>query len=176
MRSPLRRMTVELFRKKMKEQFPLFEPISKGKESPMWSLRITARLTFFILLSIPHDYDKFYVEIAWSNDGEFPWDRHSEVVKAELPKCRQRLQYLWSNEDNSPWSIVPELSHEERMKIIMESDDDDDTPLRQPDPPLEEALKRVPPLVEDAVNKVVEYAIPLFKKVTEHRKLKWPSA
>ena len=67
------------------EQLPLFEPISKGKESPMWSLRITARLTFFILLSIPHDYDKFYVEIAWSNDGEFPWDRHSEVVKAELP-------------------------------------------------------------------------------------------
>jgi len=142
----------------------------------MWSLRITARLTFFILLSIPHDYDKFYVEIAWSNDGEFPWDRYSEVVKVELTKCRKRLSRLWSKENRTPWSIVSELSHEEFMKIIMESDDDDDTPLRQPDPPLEEALKRVPPLVEGAVGKVVEYAIPLFQKVTKHRKLKWPTA
>jgi len=176
MRSPLRKLTIELFRKTMKEQLPLLEPISKGKESPMWSLRIGSRLTFFILLSIPHDYDKFYVEIAWSKNGKFPWNDYSEFVKVELPQCRERLHRFWSKEDDTPWSIVPELSHEERMKIIIESDDDDDTPLRQPDPPVEEALKRVPPLVEDAVGKVVEYAIPLFKKVAEHRKLKWPTS
>ncbi len=185
MQAPLRKKTLELFRKKMKAQLPLFDLVSKGRESPMWSLSVDPSLTFFILLSISHDYDKFYVEFAWSDEGEFPWKGVTEPgqtgrslfssdITVEAPQCRERLPLLWTKHDIA-WSVVPELSGEERTRKILESDDDDFTWI-EPDLPVQEALKRVPALVDDAVSKVAEYAIPLFKKVMEHHRLEWPSA
>jgi hypothetical protein len=43
-----------------------------------------------------------------------------------------------------------------------------------PKVPIEVALPRVEPLVRDSLEKLEQYAIPLFQRVTEHRGVPWP--
>jgi hypothetical protein len=40
-------------------------------------------------------------------------------------------------------------------------------------PPVEELLPRVNPLVEDAVQKLIDYGLPLFRRVAAQRGIEW---
>jgi hypothetical protein len=117
--------------------------------------------------------DEFYVEIAWSVDGEFPW-RSMGKTEIDRESGRGRLARQWQKFGADPhWDLAPEktAAMDAHIDALAKGRE-----LEYPsDLPVEQLLPRVDPLVRDAIAKLEEYGMPLFRRVAEARGLRWPS-
>jgi len=174
MRSPLRKELLVRFKTTMQARFPHFEYMSEDRGPWRWIWQATPNLTLFILLQALERDDKFVLEVAWSEDGTFPWGRIGRI-KVDQPQGRDRLGSLWHQPGQAApvWDIAPEMTiamEEHRHSRVSGQS------LPYPsDPPIEDVFLRVSPLVCDAVAKLEEYGIPLFRQVLEVRGASWPA-
>lgn len=155
-----------LFCRAMKEKFPLFNEVkvtSLSFQPGQWAfLRIVSQSLhlWIVLAPSPKDYDEFTVLVGWSRLGRYP--ELSMIPSFRLPEEGQcefeeveyfaRLPFLRGREDR--WWVIREpmlaLTTEALMKQM------------EPIPP-EEAQRLTAPLVEDAVRKLQECAVPYFE-------------
>lgn len=172
MRSPIQKELITCFKQEFEPRFPQFKRSESATQSLIWEWKYGPNLTFFILLQPFSRYDQFTVEVAWSEDSEFPWPSLGKA-KIEGAQGRVRLSRLWSAAVEAPiWDVAPEEIA--AVQADLERLGRGEPQLYPPDPPVELILPRVRPLVRDAVEKLIQYGVPLFRRVAEHRGLNWP--
>ena len=175
MRRKIRKELIGQFRREFERRFPQFKRHTKKSDDPIWAWALAFNLTFFVMLQPFDDKDEFVVEIDWSEDGKFPIDAPtSRRVKVEAPCWRVRLSGLWAaGPVSDAWEVVPAETETEwgaRQAALKRGDIK--RYLREPTEA--EVLPRVAPLVEDAVQKLIDFGLPLFRRVAEQRGLAWP--
>lgn len=172
MRSPLRKELIACFKREFQPRFPQFT-LAKGL-TWTWTWKIAPHLILFVKLQAFEKKDQFIVEVAWSESGEFPWGGIGKGIDPNQSKGRARLGRLWEKGRDEPvWDVAPEKTA--GMKEVLDALARGESPNFPPDPPLEEVLPRVCPLVRDAVSKFEQYGIPLFRRVAESRGIEWPA-
>lgn len=173
MRSPLRKELIACFKREFEPRFPQFALADTERQAWTWAWKMAPNLIFFVLLQAFEREDQFVVEVAWSEDGEFPFGAIGET-KVERSQGRERLGRLWEKGPDTPiWDLAPAKTRsvQERMDALSRKE----SPERLPDPLIEQTLPLVCPLVRDALDKFEKYGIPLFHRVAEARGLEWPS-
>jgi hypothetical protein len=186
MRSLIRQKLLTLFTSALERALPEFkrcgeECATGGTDYSVWALRLSTNLTFFVMLQPFDKEDQFTVEVGWSDDDKFPWKESGlRFFKIENPKSRRRLARLWFTGQTEPvWEIVRGRTFEEtraRIKAMSRGDREEVKRIdKLTDVSVEEAIPRVAPLVEDAVQKLIDFGLPLFRRVAEHRGLTWPT-
>ncbi len=171
MRSPIRKKLVDLFARKLRLACPPFVRAAMPRGTPpIWAWKIDTALTFFILFQPFSDYDRFACEIAWSEDGEFPWHSIGEVAVGE-PRGRDRLA-CWEGTRERVWDLAPEATA--AIKARLDAYGRGESPSYSPvDPPIDFVLPRVEPAVEEAVLQLIEKGAHLLRRVAEHRGIPW---
>jgi hypothetical protein len=175
MRSRLAKSVRKEFESRLKRDLPQFclvesEPLPPGCRLFRWAM--TPGFTAFLFLLISPNDESFTIEVAWSHDGNFPRmfpripvDFPAEGVARDKPRdgrFRFRLKRLWDPRLDPFWYIVPRLvgsEMNERLMNIARGIDDE--------PPTEELLAKVGPLIEEAIGRVVTQAVPYLRNVAE---------
>jgi len=155
-----------LFGRAMKEKFPLFKE-EKVASLNFWPGQrayrkvVSPSLHLWIVLSpSPKDYDEFTILVGWSRLGRYPElsmipsfrlpeEGHGEFEEVEY---FARLPFLWGREDR--WWVIREPLLAFTTEALMKQ--------MEPISP-EEAQRFTAPLVEDAVRKIEEHALPYFE-------------
>lgn len=140
------------FSEAMKAHMPAFRYDSVSKfGSVIYRQDIAENLTAFIRLGISPKRDQFTIELAWSRNGEYPFDIFT-ILPSDPPKnnsLRFSLSRLWQEAGSDFW-----------WKFTKSRLDPD-----YRDEPIEELLPKVDGLVKDAIGKTIEYAVPYFKSL-----------
>jgi hypothetical protein len=171
MRSPLSKKIIASFKREFESRFSHF---SIGDTQPLWwrwDWKIAPMLTFFMILQAFERKDQFVLEVAWSENGEFPW-RSVGRLDIEQPEGRDRLGRLWTRGEEPVWDLAPEAT--EAIKEDIEALARGESAKYIPDPPIKQLLPRIDPLVQDAINKFEQYGMPFFQKVAQKRDILWP--
>jgi hypothetical protein len=176
MRKAIRDLLVMEVASQFEKRLPEFRRCGAKCDSQgeiVWRWEGSESLTFFILLNVADDADNFAIEIGWSMTGKYPWEALSHrFQKLEAPACRGRLSVLWvMGKTEYRWEIVPGQTYEQfraRMAARRRGDFDEAERIdKLGEMPIEQAMARVGPLVDDAVAKTAEYGAPLFRRVIE---------
>ena len=134
---------------------------SAGPGARLYELVVSENLTLYACLGMSRSFEEFVIEVAWSEHNRFPPEHlfsNNEPKNGEA--CRQ-LPKFWCKGSSRWWVVEPRDSFEEIMRRHREFDFEPR--------PVEAYLPGIPALVEDAVNKIMEYAVPYFEKVAaEH--------
>ncbi len=136
---------------------------SAGADLYVW--RFSRDLNFFVyLLPNPKSYrDSFMIEIAWSS-GEFP--RKDALQDSRglngLSDGRVRLPVLWRERWESAVEPWWKLGGSVSLGSTEEFYSEEETRRR---------LARVPERVADALEKINQYALPLFERIASERQL-----
>jgi hypothetical protein len=133
----------------------------------------------YLVLCIAPKEDCFTVECAWSLNGRFPTvgllfprDIKRSQIHRDEPRNGEfyfRLAYLWQDKDQW-WWLVPEAQVNARIDRFADAviAADDAAVLRSlEEPPIEEAMANVLPMVEDAIEKIIIHAVPYFEQVKD---------
>jgi hypothetical protein len=177
MRGKIRKELLLRFRQELKKRLPQFQ-LSKRTHpgDPLWEWHIAPKLTFFLHLQPFDKVDEFILDIAWNETKKYPVSviGFSFPPNIKAPTCNLRLAQLWARGPLADaWCVVPkETEEEEKARYAALQRGDTKTFFYRP--PEEEVLPRVGPLVEDAVQKLIDFGIPLFRKVAKHRGIAWP--
>ena len=124
---------------------------------------------FFVIVIVPKQLDEFAVEVGWARDADTfhrtrlcnPREavRTLDQTKTSLKEaCRFRLSQLWGDRDRL-WVVSPRLSDadlEEEFRRVCEG-------LPSNRPPVEEGLQRIPTLVEEIIDRIVDTGIPFVQ-------------
>jgi len=171
MRPPIRKQLVTAFQRDFEKLYPQFSLLKLPSSSTLtiWAWSVDPRLAFYVALSPFKDEDSFALEVAWSEDGEFPWTSFGQV-DVEAPARRERLGRLWARHGKEPvWDAAPEVATamQGRFDAIQRGEE-----VSYPPPPaVEVVIPRIARLVDDCLQKFREYALPLFNQVAQHRGL-----
>ena len=171
MRSPLRKKVIALIRREFEERYPRFALLdSSGPLIKIWGWKVAPELTLFAALQIFRESaDEFAAEIAWSENHEFPWHEFGMMV-VEKPRGRVRLGNLWEPGGGVTWDLAPEVKASRRARVeMLRRGDVDAYRAEDPIPPIEVAMLRIAPAVEDCLAKFEQYALPFFNAVAAHR-------
>jgi hypothetical protein len=172
MRGELLKEVRARFNDELSSRFPRFELARRDGGLWTWSWKIGKGLTFFVSLQAIEKSDKFVVELAWSEDGEFPWSaiRKFSVTK---PSGRIRLGRLWEKSGPEPvWDLAPETSAEwdEHIQALARGE----RPTYPSDLPIDQVRPRINPMVHDAIGKLEQYGFPIYRSIAERYGLEWP--
>ena len=161
MRKEILREVRKQFCQRLMTRVPEFRAQSgvvPGMDLYKWEM--TPKKSVFIAL-IPNSkpyHDSFMIEIAWSS-GEFPETaslQHQNRISTGV-SGRLRLPQLWREN----WRGAIEPWWEAGESLTLQNSDryhsDEETQRR---------IAMVPSIVDDAVSKIVRYAIPFFKQAT----------
>jgi hypothetical protein len=153
------------FNKLLCARLPLFDLLDKKTDRWQWRAYIAPRLFFFIEVITPNLMENFFVELAWSNEPEYPF-RPTPVPKELLDfsadKGRIRLSRFWKPLGGEEgWDLCPE-----RTKFFSEHIS---TGTFVPAPELtgSELSIRLPDLIINANAKIDEHAVPMFRQVAK---------
>lgn len=171
MRGPLKREVFSTFRKEVSQRFLEFALVKEIASFWLWEWRAASNLTFFFALQAFEDRDKFVLEVAWSEDGQFPWKSLGKG-KVALPQGRIRLARLWKKGGEEPvWDLAPETTQGTQDHIAARARGEK---MAYPtDMPVEQLTPRIPALVHDAIDKLEQYGLPLFRQVAESHHIAW---
>ncbi|HEV3448697.1 MAG TPA: hypothetical protein VG099_28930 [Gemmataceae bacterium] len=173
MREKIRQELLVRFPFQMQRRLPQFHRVDLGPEIDhfaLWAWKLVDDLTLFALLQAFDNRDHFVVEIGWSENGDFPWwTLPSNPPKLEAPRFRLRLARLWATGKLADhWQVVPDRLDAEPRSAVPNFKWSN-APSAPPEVPEDEVLHRVAPLSENAVNKLVEFGLPVFRAVAAHR-------
>jgi hypothetical protein len=163
---------MKCFESELWARWPQLALVASDRNAKTWAWRLAPNLVLFVLVQTLDRVDQFVVEVAWSEDANFPWGAIGRV-DAGGRQGRERLSRLWDRGAEEPvWDAAPEKTV--RIAQNVQALRDGKAMAVPGDVPLGEVLPRVPALVADAVQKLDQHAIPLFRQVAEARQAKWP--
>jgi hypothetical protein len=168
MRSSIETQLVATFRREMEKQFPKFSPLRLPAKSPsIWVWEIGPQLWVFIVLDAFDDYDQFAIEIAWSQDGEFPWKSFGNQLKLDSACWRGRLT---ESDSTSVCDLTPELTQarERCLEALRNGQADIGYPVP---PPVEHVMPRISPAVDECFLMLRQQGWPILCRVAENRGL-----
>ncbi len=172
MRSAVRKQLIKTFQREFESQYPQFAMLKLPGDTSVkvWEWRVAPSLHYFVLLQPFEQEDKFVLEIAWSEDGEFPWGTMDDVLAPDKPRWRRRLGRSWQPLGRGPvWDAAPEVGEARQARFdAMARGEEWSYP---PDPAIDVVIPRIAPLVRDCLQKFQEYGLPIFKQVAQHRGL-----
>ena len=171
MRSAVRKHVVKTFQREFERQYPQFSLLKLPSGTPkVWEWRVAPNLHYFVLLQPFRQEDIFVLEIAWSEDGAFPWANMGGVFAPDKPHWRRRLGWLWQPHGEEPvWDAAPEVgeARQARFDAMLRHEE-----VSYPAPPaVDVVIPRIAPLVHDCLEKFREYGLPIFNEVAQHRGL-----
>ena len=171
MRPKVRQHLVKTFQREFEKRYPQFSLLKVANGvTKVWRWHIAANLHYFVALHPFRQEDKFVLEIAWSEDGEFPWSSIGDAIDPNKACWRERLGFLWQSQAKEPvWDAAPEVG--EARQARFDAMDRGEEVSYPPPPPIDVVLPRIAPLVEDCLQKFVEYGMPVFEQVAQHRGL-----
>ena len=105
----------------------------------------------FVILIISSTQDEFTVEVANAPNEEVPDFEpfFDPTASGNGDTVRFRLSRFWHRQD--PWWVIfPAKSTKEFIALLRD------------EPPVEQGLLRIPSLVQDAVDKLEQYAVPFW--------------
>lgn len=162
MRAALRRQLDTQFKVRFNAAFPMFNRLQMSKSEPsIWAACKTLRsLTFFIMIVPLEKEDSFALEIAWSENGPFPWDSIGMAPDLTLQRWRGRVGQLFVPPRDSIWELDPEyrragmrwLAALERGKPAQEPSRDSVSNICQ----------HLPSAINDVAKTIENHAIPYF--------------
>jgi hypothetical protein len=165
MRTTVAKEVRKQFAERLNQKLPGFrakrnEHVSSGERLFEW--RAAPGLSFFLLLQPADDYDEFTIEVSWSTDGDYPMrvSNNSPYEPSRKGKMRFRLCSFWTEEDE--WFCVSPRPSEEHLQAYFFGGGTD----YYPESP-EEAVQRVPGLIEEVFRRIHEHAVPYFHKIAE---------
>lgn len=159
------------FQRELEKRFPQFVFDDTDGQFWIWRWQVAPNLHFFVALQGFDRRDQFVLEVAWNRSREFLWSHGAEDVSQ--PEGRERLSALWTKEGLVPsWDLAPEktAADEEHREARARGEH---LPYAD-DPPVELILPRIAPLVHDAIEKLEQYGIPLFRRVAAAHGIAWP--
>ena len=176
MRHKIRKELLARFRLEFERRLPDFHSHKEKLDDPTWAWQEAPKLTFFVQLQLCDNKDQFVLEIAWSEDGLFPWwPMPSTRLQIDAPQWHVQLARLWATAAMADaWEIVPAETASAERKARLAALDRGEVQEFMRETPEEEYLPRVAPLVEDAVQKLIDFGLPLFRRVAEQRGIPWP--
>ena len=164
MRSKLGKAVRARFAARLRGVLPQFREIKTAEIPPGSRLYCWERapdLSFYLLLLVFPQWDEFTIEVAWSRKGQFP-DRTMFCDPDEEPQDGTlgfRLGRLWEVNKGVWWQLTEYPSPAQLERSLLTGQD--------VMPPVEEIMPNVIPMVDDAINRIVEYAVPYFTKVAK---------
>ena len=164
MRKQIAKVLREAFESKVRERLPGFRPEKVrigSRTETVFGRRCDANLFFFILLVLDPKRDWFTVESGWSNNGKFPADELPDIPTEKT--CGRaamlfRVPFLWAKKDEW-WELAPEWSDEDWDEWLFNDKE-------RPDEPTEVVLAKVPPVVDEVIDKIQKHLIPFFRRVS----------
>lgn len=167
------------FAEKM-QRLSQFQICDRDGDTTCWAWKLAPNLIFFAMLQPFENKDAFTVEIAWSNESQFPYCA-PRPFKTHLPEGRLRLSSLWwePGEREYLWAMVPDDPDDVFWQNLEAKKRRGETLDRRINPRpavVEDLLYRVDPLVDDAMQKLLEHGLPLFRQVAERHGLAWPDS
>ena len=165
------------FRSALKRRCPEFVEIHDAvvpAGAPVFCWDARPRLSFYLVLVTWSREDKFTIEGAWSESGEFPSDEglsaprdcpYHRIVKDQPVggKFRFRLPTLWLDRGEFWWEIVPPVTPEE----MIERFDRFVKTSTSEEPTIDELRERIEASAADAVDRIVEHFIPYCRSMLE---------
>ena len=179
MRSAIGKELRKQFGAELRTRLPAFKR-AKGVSPagfPRWVFEAAPDLIFFIKLQALPRHDEFVLEVGWTDGGPIEYrENYQSEVNTAARRWGARLSQFWfSGPGGEPvWEVAPRPSQDEKDGWGRAFVRGERSSYLPPDPPVEEILPRVGPLVKDAVDKLEEYAIPVFRRVANERGLSWP--
>jgi len=165
MRGPVAKALRKQFAERLKRELRGFqgrknEYVAAGERLFEW--KAAPGLSFFLLLQPADDYDEFTIEVSWTTDGEYPMlvSDDSPLKLSRKGKMRFRLCQFWTDEDE--WFYVCPRPSEEHLKAYFYGGAD-----YYPESP-EEAVRRVPGLIDEAFQRIRDHAVPYFRNIATH--------
>lgn len=148
------------FSRMLKEKLPLFIEEKNAEIYPgsrLYSWKASSSLYCYIYLVFAQLEDRFVVEIAWSRNlrfpaGALPSDPYGPPHNGDK---RFRLSELWGETKDLWWWVGQKTNWE---AVIREG-------ITSSDPPVEECIPRIVPAVSDAIQHIVNDAMPYFKRI-----------
>lgn len=123
----------------------------------VYAWQLVPDLAFYLALIIDHRWDAFTIEVAWSRDAKWPAyallgmpTDHADMM------ARLRIASLWGSKRDFWWHLSREFSLDEIEEATRTLSD-----LNEP---LELVLPRVEPMVDDAVSRIIDFALPYFEQ------------
>lgn len=169
MRTALRKQLDALLEDRFDADFPMFKRLQTPKSEPsIWAAcQKPKSLTFFIVLYPIKKEDSFAVEIAWSENGKFPWDSIGFALDVASPNWRGRIGQLLVPPRDSIWELDTEYKRAGRRWLeAMERGKISEPPT--PDS-VSNISENLPSIIEDVVKTINKHAIPLFLAVQKLR-------
>lgn len=171
MRSALGRAVREIFSRRLEEELPRFQRKTGVKISPecrIYEWAHDENLRFFLVLQFHRSEDRFTFEVAWSKNGAWP-EGHvplpdSPLLDSPSGEMRFRVGLLWKVQPDHWWQVVPGGLH----AVPAQAPRDPEALWREitNPPPIEDALKEIPAVVEDAIAKIKAFVVPYFERVS----------
>lgn len=120
-----------------------------------YSITTPSGLSFYIVLAIAPQFDRFTVEIAWSKTGALPpLTTSPDDIKGDLGN-RFRLSRLWQRYGGETWwTLGKEYTLDELATF-------------PPEQPLEEKLADIDRRVSQAIESILTFAVPYFRRVAQ---------
>lgn len=156
------------FEAEVARRLPAFTLCEKTEQennsSVLYESRLSAGITFFVLLTFAKNRDAFTIEVAFNSEPGFPWKELPGTVKdvASAPvqnKARFRLAKLWGEIKDVWWNLGVEPSAVEKIKrksYLKEGD-------------ITAKLAEVPGTVARAVERLVTHGLPFFDQILKQK-------
>jgi hypothetical protein len=143
----------------------MFLPIKGASIQPtnrLYGYKAYGDTWFMIMHQVSHNDEHFTIELMTNTAAELPLSgasRNPKVDPYRVP-IRFRAARLWSSSAKDPWwEVEPAMTRQEIERRLRDHD--------YCSTPVDEFLPRLEPLVDDAVDKLIESAVPYFQKVME---------
>jgi len=158
---------MEEFRRVMGTRLPEFlvRHTDKTHREVIFEKSIRSDLSFFVRIYTYDRHEEFDVEIAWTEspdpEKEPAFPRHIlGMLPSEAPDSgSKRFTLHWLKPDPAPgavgWNFAPDPDVFAAVEDWLE-----------PKPPVEELLRKVPELVEEAIAALLELGMPYFDRVS----------
>lgn len=177
MRSQLRKALTAKLECGVAERFPSFTLFKKNGFGVIFKTRINNTLTFFIEAGAAEKKDFLLIDVLWNTDDDYHRKDDFSWVHERLANSKggARLNRLWNCKNGEDFfDLDPEWTA--AFRLHMDNFTKPDGPPF-PDPtPLEVVLPRMHAIVEDALDKLVAHAVPLFREVAKAHNVPLPDA
>ena len=172
MRPAIRKNLVARFASELERRLPTFHQMRAIKGTPpIWACQVTPTLIFFVLLQPFKRADKFALELAWSEDGEFPWE-HFGSADYGAP-CGRKRYPCWETRKEEVWDLAPEVTAALKDKVEAYARGEY-VPYSDTDLPVEQVLLNIESIVMDSIQKLIERGLPFFRQLAAHRGIVLP--